>query len=85
MKQTLRDYFLIDLLDCIRIRIGEYFQVRFYFYYIFNKKKLIRDIARLEAQNERVKTRHQGKGLRNFLWRHSFKLLCKVNNYTPKP
>lgn len=76
---------LLDLLDLLRVRIGEYFQVRFYWYYLFNRQKLVRDHAWLEVRAERVRKEKQGPSLRHRLWRHSFRLLCQLNGYTPDP
>jgi hypothetical protein len=75
---------LVDRLDIVRVWIGEYFQVRAYWYYIFNRSKLVRDRAWLDERAERVRREKQGPSLRHRLWRHAFGLLCKVNGYTPR-
>jgi len=65
--------------------IDGYFQIRFFFDYIFNRKSLMNlDENKLDLINRITENKKSGKSFRDRIYRYATSLVNKLNNYTYK-
>lgn len=62
--------------------IDSYFNVRFFWCYLFNRKALLRDREELDYKVQLGKHRNSGR-LSHRIYRYGLKLLLRLNNYEP--
>ncbi len=67
--------------DKILKPFSEIFQLKFYWDFCFRKGFRNLDRKKLKLMNDIAKAHHDTKSLRDRIWRHSIKLINRVNNY----